>query len=277
MMDMATWPQQMGLGEKPVDEMVSSSSCSSKPVMERKARPQKEQALHCPRCNSTNTKFCYYNNYSLSQPRYFCKTCRRYWTEGGSLRNVPVGGGSRKNKRSISKKLADLTAPTSLEPSPNPNTLEGQDLNLSYPPIAHEFQGHHQPTGLPSSDLVDYENPTSSNPLSALDLMRNGLAAGGLGSFMATQDSSSHYGSGNTTPALGLLDFMNPAVDSFSGYGNLQGIQGTGRIDFPLGALRQVSQVDLVEQNRSQVGASGYWSGALGGSASWAHVPNYGP
>ncbi|CAN6484818.1 unnamed protein product [Victoria cruziana] len=246
MMDMATWPQQMGLGEKPVDEMVSSSSCSSKPVMERKARPQKEQALHCPRCNSTNTKFCYYNNYSLSQPRYFCKTCRRYWTEGGSLRNVPVGGGSRKNKRSISKKLADLTAPTSLEPSPNPNTLEGQDLNLSYPPIAHEFQGHHQPTG-------------------------------GLGSFMATQDSSSHYGSGNTTPALGLLDFMNPAVDSFSGYGNLQGIQGTGRIDFPLGALRQVSQVDLVEQNRSQVGASGYWSGALGGSASWAHVPNYGP
>ncbi|KZV53234.1 hypothetical protein F511_21491 [Dorcoceras hygrometricum] len=53
----------------------------------------------CPRCDSGNTKFCYYNNYSLSQPRYFCKSCRRYWTHGGALRNVPVGGGCRKSKR----------------------------------------------------------------------------------------------------------------------------------------------------------------------------------
>uniref|UniRef100_M1BBK0 Dof zinc finger protein n=2 Tax=Solanum tuberosum TaxID=4113 RepID=M1BBK0_SOLTU len=62
------------------------------------ARP-KEQALNCPRCDSPNTKFCYYNNYSLSQPRHFCKTCRRYWTKGGALRNVPIGGGCRKNKK----------------------------------------------------------------------------------------------------------------------------------------------------------------------------------
>lgn len=54
----------------------------------------------CPRCASSNTKFCYYNNYSLSQPRYFCKGCRRYWTKGGSLRNIPVGGGCRKRSRS---------------------------------------------------------------------------------------------------------------------------------------------------------------------------------
>ncbi|OAY84741.1 Dof zinc finger protein DOF3.6 [Ananas comosus] len=64
--------------------------------------PQPEPALKCPRCDSTNTKFCYFNNYSLSQPRYFCKTCRRYWTRGGTLRNVPVGGGCRRNKRSKS-------------------------------------------------------------------------------------------------------------------------------------------------------------------------------
>ncbi|GMI71319.1 hypothetical protein HRI_000801200 [Hibiscus trionum] len=59
-----------------------------------------EAALKCPRCESTNTKFCYFNNYSLTQPRHFCKTCRRYWTRGGALRNVPVGGGYRRNKRS---------------------------------------------------------------------------------------------------------------------------------------------------------------------------------
>ncbi|KAG0469161.1 hypothetical protein HPP92_018489 [Vanilla planifolia] len=64
--------------------------------------PQPEPALKCPRCDSTNTKFCYFNNYSLSQPRHFCKTCRRYWTRGGALRNVPVGGGCRRNKRTKS-------------------------------------------------------------------------------------------------------------------------------------------------------------------------------
>ncbi|KAL4575100.1 hypothetical protein LXL04_021941 [Taraxacum kok-saghyz] len=62
--------------------------------------PQPETAMKCPRCESTNTKFCYFNNYSLSQPRHFCKTCRRYWTRGGALRNVPVGGGCRRNKKS---------------------------------------------------------------------------------------------------------------------------------------------------------------------------------
>ncbi|XP_024996013.1 dof zinc finger protein DOF4.6-like [Cynara cardunculus var. scolymus] len=72
-----------------------------KSMEEKKAiRAEKPQALNCPRCTSSHTKFCYYNNYNLSQPRYFCKTCRRYWTAGGSLRNVPVGGASRKNKRS---------------------------------------------------------------------------------------------------------------------------------------------------------------------------------
>ncbi|XP_057773880.1 dof zinc finger protein DOF3.1-like [Salvia miltiorrhiza] len=79
-----------------------------------------EAAPSCPRCLSSNTKFCYYNNYSVSQPRYFCKACRRYWTKGGSLRNVPVGGGCRKTRRSSralsrrpppSESLANAAAP----------------------------------------------------------------------------------------------------------------------------------------------------------------------
>ncbi|CAA6655689.1 unnamed protein product [Spirodela intermedia] len=64
----------------------------------RPPQPQQGQPLSCPRCNSANTKFCYYNNYSRSQPRYFCKACRRHWTKGGALRKVPVGG-RRKAKR----------------------------------------------------------------------------------------------------------------------------------------------------------------------------------
>uniref|UniRef100_A0A0D9Y0K8 Dof zinc finger protein n=1 Tax=Leersia perrieri TaxID=77586 RepID=A0A0D9Y0K8_9ORYZ len=66
--------------------------------------------LRCPRCDSTNTKFCYFNNYSLSQPRHFCKACRRYWTRGGALRNVPVGGGCRRNTKRSSKKSSSSSS-----------------------------------------------------------------------------------------------------------------------------------------------------------------------
>ncbi|KAK7394487.1 hypothetical protein VNO78_15016 [Psophocarpus tetragonolobus] len=61
-----------------------------------------DKILPCPRCNSMDTKFCYYNNYNVNQPRHFCKNCQRYWTAGGTMRNVPVGAGRRKNKSSAS-------------------------------------------------------------------------------------------------------------------------------------------------------------------------------
>uniref|UniRef100_A0A7N0VFD7 Dof zinc finger protein n=1 Tax=Kalanchoe fedtschenkoi TaxID=63787 RepID=A0A7N0VFD7_KALFE len=60
----------------------------------------------CPRCDSRSTKFCYYNNYSLTQPRHYCKACRRHWTEGGVCRNVPVGGAIRRNNRGARAGLA---------------------------------------------------------------------------------------------------------------------------------------------------------------------------
>jgi hypothetical protein len=77
-----------------------STSATSSPQGQQQGQGQGQGAeqtpLRCPRCNSSNTKFCYYNNYNLTQPRHFCKTCRRYWTKGGALRNVPIGGGCRK-------------------------------------------------------------------------------------------------------------------------------------------------------------------------------------
>lgn len=111
--------QERGL--KAQDDVLSCS----RPLLERRPVKQQtdQQALKCPRCDSTNTKFCYYNNYSLSQPRHFCKTCRRYWTRGGALRNVPVGGGCRKNKRSkrsgldIHSGIPSSTSNSSLIPS----------------------------------------------------------------------------------------------------------------------------------------------------------------
>ncbi|URE11606.1 Zinc finger protein [Musa troglodytarum] len=92
----------------PPPEAGAAAAGSSRPMsMSERVRvakivPQPEHPVKCPRCESANTKFCYFNNYSLSQPRHFCKTCRRYWTRGGALRSVPVGGGCRRNKRNKS-------------------------------------------------------------------------------------------------------------------------------------------------------------------------------
>lgn len=80
------------------------------PTRRQTPRAQEPDPVKCPRCDSSNTKFCYYNNYNKSQPRYFCKACKRHWTKGGTLRNVPVGG-VRKNKR------AKLSTTTSVGPT----------------------------------------------------------------------------------------------------------------------------------------------------------------
>jgi hypothetical protein len=105
--------------------------------------PKEPAGLPCPRCESTDTKFCYYNNYNLGQPRHFCKGCRRYWTRGGALRNVPVGGGTRKptpsarRKRpqaaSTSSTTASVTASSSL---PAPLSAREYDLPSFMPSLA---------------------------------------------------------------------------------------------------------------------------------------------
>ncbi|KAG8385534.1 hypothetical protein BUALT_Bualt03G0055200 [Buddleja alternifolia] len=113
-----------------------------KPPENQMAAPQNHQQpppppppQKCPRCDSSNTKFCYYNNYSLTQPRYFCKACRRYWTQGGTLRNVPVGGGCRKTKRpkpSSSSTSNEVAARTqSLQPQNLAGMVPGHGLRAS--------------------------------------------------------------------------------------------------------------------------------------------------
>ncbi|KAK2992767.1 hypothetical protein RJ640_023280 [Escallonia rubra] len=252
-MDAAQWPEGIGV-VKPMEGLVEK-----KPI-----RPQKPQALNCPRCNSSHTKFCYYNNYSLSQPRYFCKTCRRYWTEGGSLRNVPVGGGSRKNKRSTSssKNLAPQVQ--------NPKIHDGQDLNLAYPPTTGNYKNS-------VSDQFVHEtyHPNTSTTTSAMEFLKNGIASGGFlsssyMSMMPVSDSNALYSS----PGLNFHDFKpNPNFSSqlgfeSDGYGNhLQGVQEThsARLFFPFEDLKPVSTTTTseFEQNKGQGDSTtaGYWNG----------------
>ncbi|XP_073027855.1 dof zinc finger protein DOF2.1-like [Primulina eburnea] len=133
------------------DQTLESMLVCAKPQHEKKPRPA-EQALKCPRCDSNNTKFCYYNNYSLSQPRYFCKSCRRYWTKGGTLRNVPVGGGCRRNKRSSSSSSSSASSKRSgqeqpLIPIPSPIipclanvSYDSNDLSLAFARLQKQGQ-----------------------------------------------------------------------------------------------------------------------------------------
>ncbi|URE39211.1 dof zinc finger protein [Musa troglodytarum] len=122
-----------GNNETNKNNMIHASSATSGAaarVMDKpSAQDQPQDILRCPRCDSSNTKFCYYNNYSLSQPRHFCKACKRYWTRGGTLRNVPVGGGCRRNKRAKKPAAAPVAPPNHphrrplLPPDPVPSLL----------------------------------------------------------------------------------------------------------------------------------------------------------
>lgn len=120
---------------------------------------------NCPRCGSCNTKFCYYNNYSLTQPRYFCKACRRYWTKGGSLRNVPVGGGCRKTRRHAGKTLRVLHS-SSAFPAPN-NNIAAHNNYHAHPSTNNvsDYNNHS-----PHIDLaLIYSNFLNQNPDSSSD------------------------------------------------------------------------------------------------------------
>ncbi|CAD5171620.1 unnamed protein product [Musa acuminata subsp. malaccensis] len=279
-MDAAQWRQEIGLA-KPMQLVPSASSspstttttasntCStamSQVVTERRARPQKEQALNCPRCNSTNTKFCYYNNYSLTQPRYFCKTCRRYWTEGGSLRNVPVGGGSRKNKKSfLSTAATTATSSTATAASAlvsNPKKLptehvsppfslstsrkfhEGQDLNMAFPhpglPEYNDFPSLESSTVNNNSSTSSRSIPCNAlGALSAMELLSSGMTAREIGTFVPVP--LPEYPTGFV-----LQEFRAPAfnfpIEGIGGGGGGGGEGGRGGSSGGYGALQGMQE-----------------------------------
>ncbi|KAH6773687.1 hypothetical protein C2S51_012091 [Perilla frutescens var. frutescens] len=134
------WPQKQIVVDDHHQSLMASSSSSNKAMAADKQINQ-DHHLNCPRCDSSNTKFCYYNNYSLSQPRHFCKACKRHWTRGGTLRNVPVGGGCRKNKRPKRHSAAAATTTTTTAPPPSTHVqnplgfygLPTNPLELNFP------------------------------------------------------------------------------------------------------------------------------------------------
>ncbi|XP_047319049.1 dof zinc finger protein DOF3.1-like [Impatiens glandulifera] len=137
-----------------------SPTTSPSPSPANSTNSSEKENLRCPRCDSPNTKFCYYNNYNLTQPRHFCKTCRRYWTKGGALRNVPIGGGCRKN-RSIGGTATSVTP--SLGKS---TTLAARFKNIPFSDhqLSSSMGGPILWAPSQSSQLLAFLNATAQNP-----------------------------------------------------------------------------------------------------------------
>ncbi|KAM3392238.1 hypothetical protein ACQJBY_013397 [Aegilops geniculata] len=161
-----------------------------------------DKILPCPRCNSMDTKFCYYNNYNIHQPRHFCRGCQRYWTAGGSMRNLPVGAGKRKSKSSSTNcngilipggSLAAPGGDSSVIPLPIkenqpavkfgsdstlPNSMasllrvEEQNKNSNPASTAHPRNGENQ-TCPPSATTSD--NPRIESVKAAVGIHQNGI------------------------------------------------------------------------------------------------------
>ncbi|RAL43892.1 hypothetical protein DM860_014393 [Cuscuta australis] len=142
-----------------------------------------------------NTKFCYFNNYNLSQPRHFCKNCKRYWTKGGALRNIPVGGGTRKSttKRSSSTTTAAPSSPPNRRPPAAPPQksdepfriagIPGFDVNASFTSLLTTASGGGRQFGslLGGSDLQLGEFPGNPNSIPTSCPGPNGVAHIGMG------------------------------------------------------------------------------------------------
>lgn len=195
------------------------------------------------------------------------------------MRNVPVGGGSRKNRRPIpsssSMKKADTSSDSSnfADPPPiannfnfldpqNPSRLPNghHDLNLGFPSSSQNGHYHDvistglnliESSGNPNNfqfsggfaNFLEFKPPTSNNSLN-FSLDNSGFGSQGFGSFQLREgDSDGCGGSGGEEEA---------------------------RVLFPAEDLKPVA---AVEQNNDRVlqssDSGGYWRSLMLGGGSW--------
>ncbi|XVE61865.1 hypothetical protein DITRI_Ditri06bG0073400 [Diplodiscus trichospermus] len=265
--------------------------------------PMPETALKCPRCESTNTKFCYFNNYSLTQPRHFCKTCRRYWTRGGALRNVPVGGGCRRNRRSkgsSSKSPISGDRPSASSSTISSNSSGSTDilgLRPQVPQLRFMSPFHHL-TEFGGSDIgLNYG--TISAPLggtSDINFQLGSALGSGAGGDAAAPGTSlltmtgldqwrlhqaPHFPFlGGLESSSGLYQFESGSVEP-SGYGRGAGHQVRPKISSSLAT--QMASVKMEDNNNQQepnlsrqfLGVPGnyqYWGGT---ACAWTDLSSY--
>ncbi|TMW94919.1 hypothetical protein EJD97_009620 [Solanum chilense] len=229
-METSQWPQlkktkrvhiTKGIVVKTMEEMKIPKNTNT-----RKIRPQQQQ-----------------NDEAL-------KNCpRRYWTDGGSLRNIPIGGVSRKSKKSssinimknniISPKVQDINI---INNNNNNNKGVDQDLNLDF---SSDFKI--------ISELIQVQNNNSFMPI-----MPNISDPNSIYLFSSNLD---HGLIGSSSISDGGYECNNIIQD-------LQVCTSTttsGGILFPFEDLKQVSNTS--EQSRDgESSTNGYWDVILGGN-----------
>ncbi|KAK9290555.1 hypothetical protein L1049_008725 [Liquidambar formosana] len=267
--------------------------------------PMPETALKCPRCDSTNTKFCYFNNYSLTQPRHFCKTCRRYWTRGGALRNVPVGGGCRRNKRS-SKGSSSSKSPVSGDrqsggsgsTSANPSISSTADmlgLGPQVPPLRFMGPLHHLThdysageIGLNYSGLIPSQMAATGDVNFLMGSHSSGggggggvpfLSSGGIDQWRFPQAQQFPFFAGMDPPPQGLFP-VEGGVEPSSYVGG--GAQVRPKASSSTGVSQLPPPVKMEENQELNLsrqflginpGNDQYWSG---GSTAWTDLSGFG-
>ncbi|XP_047329083.1 dof zinc finger protein DOF4.1-like isoform X2 [Impatiens glandulifera] len=214
-MEASQWPQGNGVVKQAplvMGDQSKQAERTNNNIDQKRPRPQKDK------------------------PRYLCKTCRRYWTEGGTLRNVPVGGGSRKNKR-----YSSSSSTLKKNPIINctfPSSDYGQDLNLA-------ANGYYNTNMIlnPSSSMMNTGFPSHSQELLIkpnLNFLLDGFGnMNGFGSLQLGMD---------------------------------QLVEGEDHLTSSTSTVTPRVRHHQLDQNRVLHGAEppdGYWTGMLGGSGSW--------
>ncbi|KAK8617128.1 hypothetical protein V6N13_117095 [Hibiscus sabdariffa] len=222
---------------------------------DRRLRPHHHhhhQALKCPRCDSLNTKFCYYNNYNLSQPRHFCKSCRRYWTKGGILRNVPVGGGCRKAKRTKTKPSSEAALAL---PHPEQQHSEQAEAN------SHSSSESSSLTATNSNVAVTDNNKSDNN---------NGHAGGTAEAVSAVSEPKLYGSPNNLGFEPGLLE-QGPDCGIFSGTGSFTSLSTSSNNETPSFGFDKVLNEEVQwqqQQKMMSVGGEGSLDPTVMGSRS---------
>ncbi|KAE8696216.1 Dof zinc finger protein DOF5.3 [Hibiscus syriacus] len=227
----------------------TSPSPSSSPAT-ISSTPENHQNVRCPRCDSSNTKFCYYNNYNLTQPRHFCKTCRRYWTKGGALRNVPIGGGCRKNKSGA----GSIVSTSSLGKSASFSKMKMVVSEVGRSGFDHELQST-------TPVLWTTNSPPSSHHLSLLRTTQN-PNPNTLSNPVGIKEELSLLGSQvmnePTTVATGALNARTLGLDLYNPFCKNNHHQQQNNNGFLVGEVQNAGIQELYQRFKSSSPSSYY-------------------
>ncbi|KAF5204099.1 hypothetical protein FRX31_006311 [Thalictrum thalictroides] len=86
-------------GKRQIDQQ-DMQAMEDRQQQQHQVEVQTHPPRQCPRCNSWETMFGYYNIFGDNQPRYRCKRCSLYWIHGEVPSNISVGGKRKNNQHS---------------------------------------------------------------------------------------------------------------------------------------------------------------------------------